>query len=112
MPDTTDLKGLKQQIQASVRRNSDRGFVPYGKCVRVSNDLVAGMKIAEERLKTAEYRIAFDIYIMLLVETVRLIHHADDSSGCCGDIIRESLERLNKSVSVFLMPGENIILKP
>jgi hypothetical protein len=95
MPDV-EVKELKQQIQASVRRNSDRGFIPYGKCFRITKDLDEVLRMAEECLKDTEYRKAFDIYIMVLVETVRLIAHADDSAGCCGDIIRECLEKIEQ----------------
>lgn len=87
MPDKQELTDLKNQIKTSIRRNSDRGFVPYSGCNRVCAEIQTVLQAAEQHAEANDHRQAFDIYIMSLLETVRLVYHADDSSGCCGDII-------------------------
>lgn len=95
MPIQPQLLELKQQTKNSIRRNSDRGFVPYAGCNRVCAEMAAVMTIAENCYKEEDYRQAFDIYLMLLLETVRLISHADDSAGGCSDIIFGSLKGID-----------------
>jgi hypothetical protein len=92
MPNQPQLLELKQQIKDAIRRNSDRGFVPYAGCNRVCAEMAAVMSIAENCYQEEDYRQAFDICLMLLLETVRLVSHADDSAGGCSDIILGSLE--------------------
>jgi hypothetical protein len=58
MPDPTELKDLKQQIQASIRRNSDRGFVPYSRCIQVSKDLMAVAEISSSIVSRRSTRSA------------------------------------------------------
>lgn len=91
-----ELKELKERIRSVIARNSDRGFLPYGACMRVCSELEAITAIAEQYANDGDYQQAFDIYIMVLVQTVRLLSHADDSSGCCGDVIGWSLEAVDK----------------
>lgn len=83
---------MKSEIKAVIRSNSDRGFVPYGGCMRVC----AAMRTALERsLELEDRRMAFDIHIYMLVEILKLIGHADSSSGDPTDIIRECLNGLD-----------------
>ncbi len=90
-----ELLDLKEQIKIAIRRNSDRGFVPYSGCNRVCVEIQAVMNVAERYAKALEYQQAFKIYIMVLLETVKLVSHADDSGGGCGDIIHFCLEEID-----------------
>ncbi len=54
------------------------------------------MQQGEDYAKAEAYQQAFDIFIMLLLETVRLVSHADDSSGAAGEIIFGCLSEINK----------------
>ena len=47
MSNNQNLTDLKNQIKASIRRNSDRGFVPYGGCNRVGGEMLTIMQNAE-----------------------------------------------------------------
>lgn len=90
-----ELLDLKEQMKIAIRRNSDRGFVPYSGCSRVCVEIQAVMNVAERYAKALEYQQAFEIYIMVLLETVKLVSHADDSGGGCGDIIHFCLEEID-----------------
>ena len=61
MPNQPQILELKQQIKDAIRRNSDRGFVPYGGCNRVCAEMTAVMSIAENSYQEKDYRQAFDI---------------------------------------------------
>lgn len=91
---TNQLTDLKAQIKTAIRRSSDRGFVPYSGCNRVCGEMLAVMGIAEAHGRSGEYRQAFDIFMMVLVEAVKLISHADTSSGAAGDVIHSCLTEI------------------
>ena len=93
MPTNEQLTELKNEIKASIRRNSDRGFVPYSGCNRVCHDMMSILEIAEVH---PDPRHAFDISIMVLLEAVKLLSHADDSSGAAGDVIYSSTDMIDK----------------
>lgn len=95
MPTQPQLLELKQRIKDTVRRNSDRGFLPYAGCNRVCAEMASIMMIAESCYNEKDYRQAFDIYLMLILETVRLVSHADDSAGGCSDIIYGSFDGID-----------------
>ncbi len=97
MPNQTQLLGLKQQIKDTIRRNSDRGFIPYAGCNRVCAEMASIITIAESCSKEEDYRQAFDIYRMLILETARLVSHADDSGGGCSDIMNASFNGIDWS---------------
>lgn len=93
MPNNQQLTALKNQIKASIRRNSDRGFVHYSGCNRVCSEMMSVMQEAEANTDPKQ---AFDIYIMVLLEAVKLISHADTSSGAAGDVIHSCLTEIDK----------------
>jgi hypothetical protein len=74
----------KNQIKSSIRRYSDRGFVSYSGCNRVCTEMRSIMQIAEDHTKDFDCQQAFDIYIMVLLEAMKLITYADTSSGAAG----------------------------
>lgn len=93
MPINQQLSDLKNQIKTSIRRNSDRGFVSYSGCNRVCAEMMSVMQEAEASTDTVQ---AFDIYIMVLLEAVKLISHADTSSGAAGDVIHNCMIEIDK----------------
>ena len=93
MPNNQNLIDLKNQIKSSIRRNSDRGFVPYGGCNQVCYEMMSIMQGAEADFDKKQ---AFGIYIMVLLEAVKLISHADTSSGLAGDVIYGCLSEIDK----------------
>jgi hypothetical protein len=96
MPTNQQVTELKNQIKMAIRRSSDRGFVPYSGCNRVCGEMMLIMQTAEWHVKDRDYQQAFDIYIMVLVEAVKLISHADTSSGAAGDVIHGCITEIHK----------------
>lgn len=105
MPNQPQLSELKQQIKNSIWHNSDHGFVPYSGCNRVCAEMAAIMNIADNCREAADYRQAFDIYLMLILESARLVSHADDSDGGCSDIINGSFDGIDAVCKQLV--GEN-----
>lgn len=99
MPINQQLTDLKNQIKATIRRSSDHGFVSYSGCNRVCGEMMSVMQIAEDHAQAADYQQAFDIYIMVLVEAVKLISHVDTSSGAAGDAIHGCITEIDKICS-------------
>ena len=96
MPINQQLTDFKNQIKATIRRSSDHGFVSYSGCNRVCGEMMSVMQIAEDHAQAADYQQAFDIYIMVLVGAVKLISHADTSSGAAGDVIYGCITEIDK----------------
>jgi hypothetical protein len=96
MPNNGQLTDLKNQIKDSIRSYSDRGFVSYSGCDRVCAEMMSIMHIAEDLVKTTDYQKAFDIYIIVLIEVVKLISYADTSSGAAGDVIHGCINEIDK----------------
>lgn len=82
------LKDLKQQIAALIRSNSDRGFLHYSGCNRVCAELSA---LSEDAENDPVRRYAFDAQLLILLEAVKLISHADTSSGMVTDVINNCI---------------------
>lgn len=93
MTNNKQLTDLKNQIKASIRRNSDRGFVNYSRCNRICVEMMSIMQEAETNNDAIQ---SFDIYIMVLLEGIKLIPHADTSSGAAGDVIHGCLSEIEK----------------
>lgn len=82
------LAKLKQEITALIRRNSDRGFLPYSGCNKVCAELLV---ISDEANHQPDRRYAFDVHLLVLLSTVKLISHADTSSGLATDVVNNCL---------------------
>ncbi len=93
MPNKQHIIDLKNNMKAFIRRNSDRGFINYSGCNRICTEMMSIMQEAETSSDVVQ---AFDIYIMLLLETVRMISHADTSSGAASDVIDGCLTEIDK----------------
>lgn len=93
MPEDQQLTELKNEIKTSIRWNSDRGFANYSGCNRICTEM---MSIIQEADINNDAVHAFDIYIMVLLEAIKLISHADTSSGAAGDVIQGCLSEIDK----------------
>lgn len=97
MPPSQSLNEIKTDLKAIIRQNSDRGFLPYGGCNRVClamSNMVEGSRALGDRQET------LDVHLYILLEAVKLISHADTSSGMVTDVIHDCLagvEELAKS---------------
>jgi len=84
MPNDQRLTEIKERIAITIRRNSDRGFIPYGGCNRICGEMLA---IIEEAEKCPDQKLAFDIFMAILLQIMKLISRADTSSGLATDVI-------------------------
>lgn len=101
MSNTLALAEIKSELNALIRHNSDRGFLPYSGCNRVCNAMIT---ILEESKASDDHQLTFNIHLYILVEIVKLISHADTSSGAAVDTIRyclTGLEELSKSAPLY-----------
>jgi hypothetical protein len=111
MTNQEELRELKKQIQDVIRRNSDRGFVPYSGCNRIAWELSRIIEIATGHVQSGNYQQGLEIYLLVLLQTIKLISHADDSSGCCGEIILYSLEEINKLCKILAETDDGEVFK-
>lgn len=88
MNSSEQLKDIKQRIKILIRSNSDRGFLPYGGCNRVCHELSS---LSEEVELLPDRRYVLNAQLLVLLEAVKLISHADTSSGMVTDVIRNCL---------------------
>lgn len=79
------LSEIKERIATTIRRNSDRGFLHYRGCDQVCMEMVA---ILEEAERVQDQKLAFDIYILVLLRMMKIISYADTSSGMATDVIQ------------------------
>ncbi len=84
-----ELKQLKEQIKSIIRSNSDRGFVPYGGCNQICVEMLA---LSEEAERSADKLYSLGAHLLILVEVIKLISHADTSSGMVTDVVHQSLQ--------------------
>lgn len=87
------LTDLKNQIKATIRRNSDHGSASYSGCNRICAEMMSAMQEAEA---SNDPELAFGIYMMILLEAIKLISHADTSSGAASDVIYGCLSEIDK----------------
>lgn len=87
------LKPLKEQIKLLIRSNSERGFLPYSGCNQVCVELI---DILNNSKSYADQRYVFDLHLLVLVETIKLISHADTSSGLVSDVIHDCLQGIKE----------------
>lgn len=87
------LSEIRDRMTEAIRRNSDRGFIPYGGCNRICTEMSA---ILEETERCPDQRLVFDIFMLVLLRMMKLISHADTSSGAATDVIAFCLEDIGK----------------
>jgi len=84
-----ELKQLKEQIKSIIRSNTDRGFVSYGGCNRICAEIFV---LSEEAERSADKLYSLGAHLLILVEVIKLISHADTSSGMVTDVVHQSLQ--------------------
>lgn len=82
------LAEIKERITATIRRSSDRGFLSYRGCDQVCMEMFA---ILEEAEQVHDQKLAFDVYILVLLRMMKIISYADTSSGMATDVIQACL---------------------
>ena len=87
------LSEIRDLMTEAIRRNSDRGFIPYGGCNRICTEMFA---ILEETERCFDKRLVFDILMLVLLRMMKLLSHADTSSGAATDVIEFCLEGVEK----------------
>ena len=87
------LSEIRELMTETIRRNSDRGFIPYGGCNRICTEMFA---IIEGNERCSDKRLAFDIFMLVLLRMMKLLSHADTSSGAATDVIEFCLESIEK----------------
>lgn len=93
MPNTLTLAETKIEIKRLIRNHSDRGFLPYQGCNHVCH---AMLTIVEDSKTLEDRKESFDIHLFILIEVVKLISHADTSSGSVNDVIDYCLEGIEE----------------
>ncbi|MDF2958343.1 MAG: hypothetical protein K0S39_78 [Paenibacillus sp.] len=99
MSNSLTLSELKSEVRTIIRRNTERGFLPYSACNRVCH---AMMGMLEESKANNDPKLSFDFHLFILTEIVKLISHADSSSGAATDAVHFcliGLEELSKSAT-------------
>ncbi len=87
------MSDIKEHINSAIRRYSDRGFISCSDCNRICAELLF---ILQEVDAQTDQRLVSDIYILVLLKMIKLISHADTSSGAAGDLIQSCLEDIDK----------------
>lgn len=87
------LSEIRNHMTVTIRRNSDRGFIPYGGCNRICTEMFV---ILEGNERCSDKRLAFDIFMLVLLRMMKLLSHADTSSGAATDVIEFCLEGIEK----------------
>lgn len=97
MPNMQSLTVTKSELKKLIRSNSDRGFLPYSACNRVCDAMIM---ILENSKRLDDHKMSFDTHLFVLVEVLKLIAHADTSSGAVSDVVRcclDGIEAFSKS---------------
>jgi hypothetical protein len=92
MNSSEQLRELKKQISALIRSNSDRGFLPYGACDRVCYELSV---LSEEVESLPDRRYVLNAQLIILIAAVKIISHADTSSGMVTEVIRNCIHTVD-----------------
>ena len=82
------LTDSKNQIKATIQRNSNEGYVENRGCIRICTEMMSIIQLVEVNSNPKK---TFDIYIMVLLEAVKLFFYADASSGAASEVIRACL---------------------
>ncbi|WP_248929548.1 hypothetical protein [Paenibacillus hamazuiensis] len=100
MTNLLTLSEIKNEVRTVIRQNKERGFLPYSGCNRVCHaliDMLENSRLLEDR------KLSFDIHLFIFVEILKLVSHADTSSGAATDAIHYCLsgvEELSRSATL------------
>lgn len=82
---------IKNKIRASILMNSYRGFVNERGCNVVCTEMMSIIQVAKMNINL---RKTFDIYIIVLIEAVKLFFHADGTSGIITEVIQTCIKEI------------------
>lgn len=80
------MSETRARIAEAKRRGTKRGSIGYYGCIDICNTLYDILQDAEKMADRGEYYLAFSIVTLIIVNNAKLASHADDSSGCVGDV--------------------------
>lgn len=83
------LSDIKNRISASILKNSDKGFVNDRGCIIVCTEMMSIIQVARININP---RRTFDIYLIVMIEAVKLFFHADGSSGTISEVIQKCIK--------------------
>jgi len=93
MTNNRQLPEINKRIATAIRRNLDRGFISYSGCNRICAEM---SEILEETEQYTDQKLVFDVFMLILLQMMKLISHADTSSGAAPNMIRFYLKDIEK----------------
>lgn len=87
------IQELKAEIKATIRSNSDRGFLHYSECNNVCHYLSLVLDQAEQH---HDARYVMEVFMLVIVETLKLRLHADDSDGMTTDNLNHAIATIER----------------
>lgn len=87
------ITDIRKQIKASIRQNSTQGYINNKGCIRICTEMMVTIQSLGDDIST---RKAFDIYIVVLLEAVKLFFNADATSGTATELINTCLTGIGR----------------
>lgn len=79
------MSAVRERIATAKRRGTHRGFIDYGGCISVCNELIAILEDAGKAAERGECAYAYSVAALILVNCAKLASSADDSAGGITD---------------------------
>lgn len=96
-----ELTKAKALIKASIRRNTQRGFIGYRECDNICRDMERVLDRAERRLEAAQPEAALALACCVLMNGVKLTSEADSSSGALSDVVDGAYSLVGRSIKAL-----------
>ena len=93
---------LKEMLQASIRRNTHRGYVDYHGCDNICRDMERALDIAHGHMERGWYSQAIDIAQLIILTCVKLASHADSSSGSLSFTVDIALKIIDSCIGALV----------
>lgn len=87
------ITDIRKQIKALVRQNSTQGYINNKGCVKICTELMITIQSLSDDITD---RKAFDIYIVVLLEVMKLFFNADATSGSATELINTCLKGIER----------------
>lgn len=88
------LEVAKMTINASIKRNTIRGYIGWHSCDNICMDVHDLLDMCEHAFKLGRYADVLEVTTYVLVSGVKLASHADSSSGMLTDVIIRAFEQI------------------
>lgn len=79
------MSAVRERIATAKRRGTHRGFIDYGGCISVCNELIAILEDAGKAAEQGDCAYAYSVAALILVNCAKLASSADDSAGGITD---------------------------